>query len=200
MFPKAERVAVVGSGPSLRDIAPNEIVRCGATVIAVNGAIDWLGSAHYWFTLDPSQVNMVRMRNPVEGCQYVACGPGHIRFPMWVKRLSRITGDQWGKARAPGGLSEDPAAINTGNSGFGALNLAYHMRPKKVALLGVDGRQVRRIDGGMPRTLAHLPELFASAAPQLRAAGVQVANGSPDSEVTCFPRMSPREALQWLLC
>lgn len=198
MFPKAERVAVVGSGPSLRDIAPNEIVRCGATVIAVNGAIDWLGSAHYWFTLDPSQVNMVRMRNPVEGCQYVACGPGHIRFPMWVKRLSRITGDQWGKARAPGGLSEDPAEINTGNSGFGALGLAYHMRPMRVALLGIDGRQERRVDGGMPRSLEHLPALFSSAVPQLKAAGIEVVNGSPDSEVTCFPRMTPREAMQWL--
>ena len=199
MFPKTERVAVVGSGPSLRDIAPNEIVRCGATVIAVNGAIDWLGSANYWFTLDPSQVNMVRMRNPVEGCQYVACGSRHTRFPMWVKRLSRITGDQWGKARAPGGLSEDPAAINTGNSGFGALGLAYHMRPMRIALLGIDGRQERRVDGGMPRPLEHLPALFASAVPQLKAAGIEVVNGSPDSEVTCFPRMTPREAMQWLV-
>src|SRR5690606_40798661 len=114
--------------------------------------------ATYWFTQDPSQVIMVRMRNPVEGCQYVPCGPDHVRFPMWVKRLSRITGDQWGKARATGGLSEDPAAINTGNSGFGALGLAYHMRHMRIALLGIYGRQERRVIGGMLRYL----ELFTA--------------------------------------
>lgn len=104
----------------------------------------------------------------------------------------------WDKARAPGGLSEDPGTINTGNSGFGGLGLAYHMRPHKVALLGVDGRKERRVDGGMPRSLDHLPALFESAVPQLRSAGIEVANGSPDSEVDCFPRMTPREAVQWL--
>lgn len=198
MFPPADRVVVVGSGPSLRDIAPNEILRCGAVVIAVNGAIDWLGAADYWFTLDPSQVNVVRMRNPVEGCQYMACGPNHARFPSHVKRLNRVTGELWGRARAPGGLSEDQTCINTGNSGFGGLGLAYHMRARKVALLGVDGRQERRVDGGMPRSLSHLHDLFESAAGQLQASGVTVVNGSPDSEVTCFPRMGPREAIQWL--
>lgn len=198
MFPKAERVAVVGSGPSLRDIAPNEIVRCGATVIAVNGAIDWLGRADYWFTLDPSQVNMVRARHRVEGCRYVMALPRIARCPDGVTRLLRVEGSLFGRARAPGGLSDEPGAINTGNSGFGALNLAYHMRPRKILLLGVDAKQERRVDGGMPRSLEHLPALFASAVPQLKAAGIDVVNGSPDSKVTCFTRMTPREAMQWL--
>lgn len=198
MFPQSDRVVIVGSGPSLRDIAPNEITRSGATVIAVNGAIDWLGSADYWFTLDPSQVNLVRMRNKVEGCQYVACGPNYFRAPQGVLKLHRREGVLLGKARAPGGLSDSADTINTGNSGFGGLGLAYHMRPRRVALLGIDGHQVRRVDGGMPRTLEHLPALFESALPQLQSAGIEVVNGSPESAVTCFPRMTPSEAVQWL--
>lgn len=198
MWTPTDKVVVVGSGPSLRDIAPNEITRCGATVIAVNGAIDWLGAADYWFTLDLSQINMVRAQNQVEGCQYVVVEPKYRTRLRDITVLRRIVGDKLGKARAPGGLSEDPGAINTGNSGFGALGLAYHMRPGKIAILGVDGKQERRVDGGMPRSLEHLPELFATAVPQLEAAGIGVVNGSPESAVTCFPRMTPREAIAWL--
>lgn len=198
MWPQSDRVIVAASGPSIAAVTPEQVLSDGAVVIAVNGAIDWLGRADYWFTLDPSQINTVRARHRVEGCRYVMALPRIARCPDGVTRLLRLEGKLFGKARAPGGLSRDHGAINTGNSGFGALNLAYHMRPKKILLLGVDARQERRVDGGMPRSLEHLPALFASAVPQLKSAGIEVVNGSPDSEVTCFPRMTPREAMQWL--
>jgi hypothetical protein len=198
VWPQSDRVIVAASGPSIAAVTPEQVLSAGATVIAVNGAIDWLGRADYWFTLDPSQVNTVRARHRVEGCRYVMALPRIAWCPMGVTRLLRVEGKLFGKARAPGGLSRDHGAINTGNSGFGALNLAYHMRPKKILLLGVDAKQERRVDGGMPRKLDHLPGLFATAVPQLEVAGVEVVNGSPFSAVTCFPRMAPEDGLAWL--
>ena len=198
MWPEAGRVIVAASGPSILALTPEQVTGSGATVIAVNGAIDWLKRADYWFTLDPSQVNTVRARHRVPGCRYVMALSSLHRCPDGVTRLRRLEGKQFGKARAPGGLADEPDAINTGNSGFGALNLAYHMRPRKALLLGVDAKQERRVDGGMPRKLDHLPGLFATAVPQLEAAGVEVVNGSPFSAVECFPRMAPEDGLAWL--
>jgi len=117
-----------------------------------------------------------------------------------VKILKRIQGEKYGRAKAPGGLSDDPTAINTGNSGFGALNLAYHMRPEKIVLLGIDANHnLPRVTGGYSRSLDHLPELFGTACPQLKAAGIQVVNGSLISKITCFPRVSPERAMEWLV-
>ena len=148
MFPKAERVAVVGSGPSLRDIAPNEIVRCGATVIAVNGAIDWLGSGELLVHVGPVAGEHGSDAQPRRGL------PVRGLWPHPIPHVGQTTGPHYwrpvGQGSGAGGLSEDPAAINTGNSGFGALGLAYHMRPMRIALLGIDGRQERRVDGGCP--------------------------------------------------
>lgn len=198
VWPQADKVIVAASGPSILALTPEQVLSAGAVVIAVNGSIDWLKQADYWFTLDPSQVNRVRARHRVEGCRYVMALPRIARCPDGVTRLLRVEGKSFGRARAPGGLSDEPDAINTGNSGFGALNLAYHMRPKKILLLGVDAKQERRVDGGMPRNLGHLPGLFATAVPQLEKAGVEVVNGSPLSSVECFRKMTPEEGLAWM--
>lgn len=50
MFPKnkfrgSDRVIIVGSGPS----AANFVAPRGVPIIAVNGAIDWLNRASYFF-------------------------------------------------------------------------------------------------------------------------------------------------------
>ena len=195
---KRRNIVIVASGPSVRAVRRDDILAAGAVVIAVNGAIDWLGRADYWFTLDPSQINLVRANNRVNGCKYVMALPGNVQAPPGVSRMERRQGEAYGKARALQGLSEDKNAIHTGNSAFGALGLAYHLRPQRIALLGVDGTQERRVDGGYSRTLKHLPELFASAVPQLHERKIEVVNGSPDSRVMCFPRMTPQEALCWL--
>lgn len=198
MWPRAERVIVLGSGPSLHQISAAQVAAANAVIIAVNGAIEWTERADYWFTLDPSGINLVRANNPRRGTHYVMAVPKVTPTPQHVTRIDRIIGTLFDRARAPGGLSERHNGVNTGNSAFGALGLAYHMRPSKIVLLGVDATQERRIDGGMPRTLAHLPPLFETAVPQLDQSGIDVVNGSPNSAITCFPRMTPQEALTWL--
>src|SRR5699024_2682498 len=195
---KRRNVIIVASGPSVRAVSRDDILAAGAVVIAVNGAIDWLGRSDYWFTLDPSQINLVRANNRVNGCKYVMALPDNMQAPPGVTRMERRQGDAYGKARALQGLSEDKNTIHTGNSAFGAMGLAYHLRPKRIVLLGVAGTQERRIAGGCSRTLRHLPELFSSAVPQLQKRKIDVVNGSPDSRVACFPRTTPQEALCWL--
>lgn len=208
-------VIIVGSGPSLKDIDPQEILRADAHVIAVNGAIDWLNSANSWFTLDPSEENIRRMSNPVDGVVYYAAVDQKSRdkIPPHVRKLQRLSNPpiktpvvknspqywfrRWGCKE---GLAETTNCINTGNSAYGALGLAYHWRPSKILLMGVDGSKHCRITGDGPskRSLMHLPVLFGTAVEQLKRARIDVVNASPRSAVTCFQRMTPRRGLQWL--
>ena len=61
---------IVADGPSAKGFVPPD----GIDIIAVNGAIEWLQRADYWFTLDPSPVNYDRMRrvnrNPDRDSRY----------------------------------------------------------------------------------------------------------------------------------
>jgi hypothetical protein len=200
------KVAIVANGPSLRRV---QIPRMpGVLVIAVNGAIEWCDAADWFFSLDPSRYVRGLVNRPRPGVRYFMAVPEDYGTPSAkspahrVTRLShvtylrRVTGNGVRGSRL--GLSEDPAAISTGNSAYGALGLAYHQRPEKIALFGVDATaRGYAYAPGRPRwSLAHLPELFASALPQLR--GIEVINGSPRSLVNCFPRVTPEEALAWL--
>lgn len=203
LWPKHNRIIIVASGPSLKSISPDEIAATKATIIAVNGAIDWLPRADYWFSLDDSDANLRRCRVPKDGAIYVAAFRDETKTPHHVIRPRRLSRDHVPRYerllpqnRGRHGLSDDPRAIHSGNSAYGALGLAWHMKPHIIGLLGVDGSQDERIEGGRPNDLRHLPALFESALPQLQSAGVTVINGSPESAVTCFRRTSPQEALR----
>jgi len=200
------RVAIVASGPSARGLRLPE----GVTILAVNGAIDWLDRADYWFTLDPSEANWSRMHHQRPGVLYVAAVPDNfgtraaetvvMQRPALdgVRYLHRIAGDGYGSLRCKPGLCEDTGGVHTGNSAYGALGLAFHFGARRIALFGVDASPDPRIEGGLPGGLHHLPELFSSTLSQLRAAGVMVVNGSPNSRVEAFPRMTPAAAAKWL--
>lgn len=201
------RFAIVGTGPSIephiRDLnmMPNHVA-----VIAVNGAIDWLPRADYFFTLDPSPVNVERMRNQRRGCKYYAALPvdgdaakhrGELQA-RGVRILRRIHGEGHGRLRTRERLPERRDEIHTGNSAWGALQLAIHMGAKRIALLGIDGHGGYVDTSGSPRDLSPMPGLFASAVDALRARRIEVRCGSPESTVTCFENCGQWEALHWL--
>lgn len=207
-------VIIAGSGPSIKDLDPKDILESGAHVIAVNGAIDWLQGADSWFTLDPSFKNIRRMENPLPGVRYYAAVDRcHYKLiPQHVTKLHRISNPsvrtrplytpnywflRWG-CRA--GLSDQSGAINSGNSAYGALGLAYQWKPDKILLLGVDGSSDPRVSGDGPpdRSLSHLPQLFNTAVDQLEKENIQVINGSKKSAITCFEKNSPGEGLEWI--
>lgn len=197
---RADRVIVVGTGPSLVNFAAPD----GVKVIAVNDAVNYI-KANYWFTLDPSPDNMHIMRHQQHGVYYYAAVPhdfGTIRAvsaamrqpaPANVHYLQRIAGD--GVLSAREGVPPNNYSINTGNSAYGALQLAYHMGASKVLMIGVDGYGKYANGVGAPKgRLDHLPCLFES----LALDGCEVVNGSPKSKIDCFSKMSFEEGLEWI--
>jgi len=185
MFPKnkfrgSDRVIIVGSGPS----AANFVAPRGVPIIAVNGAIDWLNRASYFFTLDPSPDNMRRVGRGRRrrGVCYCMALPdvkerevrdGVLCFRRVAERgmePKNTNSPEWWAWRwsAHFGLCEDENEIASGNSAYGALNLAFHIGFKHVALVGVDATQEPRVhSGGTPKNLSHLPLLFQSAREQI---------------------------------
>lgn len=204
-WPHHRRILIVGTGPSLAQVTPDEVAACGATIIAVKDAISWLRGADYWFSLDQRGLRMIESvhRTSPRTRMIVAASEGMV-VPPYVIRLHRVARYN-GLAHRSGvedrwvpGLSEDPTVIHTGNSLWGALQVAYHMTPSRIGILGLDATQEPRLTGGEPMTLGHLPELFATSLSQIANRRIQVRNGSPASRVECFQRQTAQETLAWL--
>jgi hypothetical protein len=87
------------------------------------------------------------------------------------------------RSRAILGLSTDPTGVNTGNSAYGALGLAFHLGFTHVLLVGVDGTQEKRVsDDHPPRgDLSHLPILFQSTLSQINLSTISVMEGIPQT-------------------
>lgn len=193
---RAERIAVIGTGESLKDKRLDfpEHVR----VIAINQAIKYLPRVDFWFTLDHSPVNLAIERAPRKGTTYYHAAPMEL-MPSYnhVRYLRRVTGGLWGRFMCKDGLPDDKGVIHTGNSGWGGFQLACHMEPEKVALFGLDGGGGYHY-GGAPKVLAMMPELFQSSVDALAERDIKVRNGSPISTITCFEKLSVEEAIKWV--
>ena len=165
-----DRACIVASGPSARGFKPPE----GCAVIAVNGAISWLQRVTHWFTLDVSGINLLRMARALDGVEYHAgVYPSLTKtLPAHVKQWPLVRGGTRNEPASKGaewwlwrwscklGISED--GISTGNSAYGALQLAHKLGASRCLLVGVDASQEERIEGGFPNNLSHLPTLFNS--------------------------------------
>ena len=177
-------VVIIGGGPSATDFDA-DFLR-GKHILAVNDAAAQLPSsaslgqtAVSFFSLDSEWVRGHRdflsefmeekfVALPLE--TFPECGgiPG-------------VTYLKWGNEE---GLSDDPAVINTGgNSGYGALNLAYLKGARRIFLVGFD------MDPETDDKYVQWIPRFRAAAAQLRARGVEVWNMSPQSHVDAFPRV-----------
>lgn len=204
-----ERALIVGTGPSVAGVDIDVGKR--VTIIAVNGAIEWLRDADIFFTLDPSVYVRGLIKRRREGVRYFAAIPDDYgqtnarvvahrdRAEHYVTYLRRIEGPL--RCGACPRLSNNPGGIHTGNSLYGALGLAYLAGARRIGILGLDGTQ----DGyaystARPRTdFQHLPALFESAREQLEAEGIEVRNGSPQSKVICWPKCEPSQLIKWLV-
>lgn len=104
------------------------------------------------------------------------------------------------------GLNRTPWATNQGlNSGYQAINLAYHFGASRMLLLGYD----MQATGGkshwfgdhppglqVPSPYKQFAERFVELARDLQAAGVAVVNCSAETALTCFPRGDIHKELQ----
>ncbi|NIQ01582.1 MAG: norphogenetic protein [Nitrospinaceae bacterium] len=206
------KILILASGPSARKI-DFDLLPADVQIMGVNGTVHWAPRLDYWFTLDRCSKNKMRFQNRRQGVRYFAALPAGIHVPPGVTRLNRVslTGRNgafptpatarrgtpewwfWWWSATPT-LSEVPGTIHTGNSAWGALQLAVQLGYREIYLAGVDGTQDRRVEGGRPNNLSHLPLLFISALPQLERLGARVINLSMNSRVECFEKIEFEKA------
>lgn len=201
-YAKRHGVLIVADGPSAA-VLRNFYIPQEVYVIGVNGAAHWLPRVDAFFTLDPAPRQRWMMQNQRQGVRYFAAVPDHygsafakgnMRGPReaGVTFLRRIEGP--GPHSSAPGMNRNPSCINTGNSAWGAMGIAHHMKAMKIGLVGVDGSNRPRVSGGRPNDLSHLPWLFSTY-----DGPADVRNGSPGSAIECFDKMSAQEVIQWLL-
>ncbi len=102
------------------------------------------------------------------------------------------------------GLGRRGVAMN-GNSGAQAVNLAFLFGARKIILLGFDMKAApdgrRHWHDEHPKPLVQVSQFaewlhkFAALADDLKAAGCDVVNCTPDSALTCFRRGNLQEEL-----
>jgi len=101
-------------------------------------------------------------------------------------------------------LLDEPGVIGSGrNSGFQALNIEAQFGAKRVLLIGFD-MQGEHFYGRNIWQMANNPDAlnfqkwqaaFRIASEDLKRIGVEVVNGSMQSAMNCFPRMTVEQAL-----
>ncbi len=202
---KMNKIIIVCSGATAKGFIPPD----NTIVIAVNNTINWLSRADYYFTLDPGENNRVKkynyqaIKNQKEGVKYCVAYPESFPDCTMFERVADRTenGIQGYSGTLAGkrGLSEDPTKIHTGNSTYGALGLAYHLGFDKLVIIGLDGGGEYCDDTPAysdNKPFEHFNELFSSALPQVEG---RVINASMISKVTCFPQMTHKDAIEWLM-
>ena len=106
------------------------------------------------------------------------------------------------------GLEYDPTGLRHGNnSGYAAINLAYHLGVKRIVLLGFDmgneGKTGHFHDGYPVKVTQNktyefsMAPMFLSLVDPLKKKNVEIINANPQSKLTCFPRMSLDKALNF---
>lgn len=211
---ESDLVIIVGSGPSVNkcdfSMLPDD-----CQVVAINSMAEALPRVDHFFTMDTTEITRPRhQRRIIDGVCWAAV-PDDFELPPWFIRLKRLalcgrdgahptpepdnrnTPEWWfWRWSATPTLCETRGEIHTGNSVWGALQLAYQSNAAAVILCGLDGTADERVTGGRPNNLDHLPMLFRSALPQIHDRGMTVVNANPDSAVNCFPRMTFEKALK----
>lgn len=104
------------------------------------------------------------------------------------------------------GLELNNNALRHGNnSGYAAINLAYHLGAKKIVLLGfdmgLDGRKTHWHEGyNIPTPRSNLYESsmlpnFETLVEPLKKQGISIINANPKSAINCFKKMPLDSAL-----
>lgn len=201
-------IAIVGSGSSLKNIKLD--IPAKVAIIAVNGAVHILNRFDYWFTLDPSPRNYTIMSKPKPNVIYYAAVPSDYGQPTariagmrqqpgpHMRFLRRIEGYGHGRLRTRCGVPRARDRIHTGNSGWGAFQLACHMNARKIALFGLDGHGRYAYDRRRPTHLQPMPDLFLSAVEHCQRNNIKVVNASINSKIECFPKKTIQQTIEWL--
>lgn len=186
---RGETCFIIGGGPSLTGLDWNRLA--GKRTIAINKALlsypnadvlYWTDSRFYsWHKLD-----IDRFKGLKYAIRFNATHNGEVQL---LNRGMRF------------GLETRADTLAHGNnSGYAAINLAYHLGAKRIVLLGYDmgnvGGKSHFHDGYATRATSDeiyqkqfIPG-FDFLAAELKKKGVEVLNACPTSKLTAFPRIS----------
>lgn len=198
LWPGATVVCLAG-GPSLT-VADVDACRDRARVIAVNDAYRLAPWADALYACDDQWWRWQRELHPAALDAFAG-----LRFAMKPRATKWSPGVRIVPPTGVQGLETDPAAgVRHGqNSGYQAINLAYHLGAARIVLLGYDcqlgaagahhwfGKHPNQKPPLVAAWRGHFPTLVAP----LRAAGVEVVNCSRETALSCFPRRSLAETL-----
>ncbi len=191
-----ETCFILAGGPSLRAV-PVAKLRDRGRIIVINNSYQiapWADLLYFcdlpWWNLHSALIAQTY------------CGRCIVTLENsipYVKRL-RNTGEL--------GLETDPSGLRHGsNSGYQAINLAYHLGVKKIVLLGYDmrianghthwhgGHSHQSVPGVAQCLLVMLPK-FNSLVDPLKDAKVEVLNASFGSALQCWPMVSVDDVLK----
>ena len=188
-------VYLIGGGPSLKGFDLERLRGC--TTVAVNDSAlhaPWTATA--LFSLDRKWMSERRETiQAFSGEVYLAVADD-FSFDEATSNATYLL-----RQRNSVGLSTDPGVIHMGggNSGFGAFNLAFLKRARKIVLLGYDYRNAhyhwfKDYPWSRPGSSTHSAlygnwaKQFSYCAGQLR--GVTVLNASATSAITAFPKIT----------
>lgn len=186
------RVVIVAGGPSMAGFDYESLTppdKYLAPVVAVNAAMFDIPRAFMGYWSDPDFYLKFKDRiDAFEGLKFTSDGHGHGR--PGITPLER---------KGMEGLETDPRYIaHGGNSGYAAINVAFHFGASEILLLGFDMK-----DGpeGEIHGHDHYPadferrinytghaRCFRTMLPVLAEHGVKVINCTPGSAIDAFPR------------
>lgn len=185
-------IVCIASGPSLtqEDV---DYVRGKAHVIVVN---DNYKKAPWADVLYACDAKWWRWHH-----KHVASFPG-MKYAL-QQAAGQYPGVQVLKIAGHDGIERVPTGLRTGkNSGYQAMNLAYHFGANRIILLGYDMQRTDNKEhwfGDHPNKgqspYQAFVKRFEKAAPEWHKLGVEVLNCTRSTALTCFPRMSIQAAL-----
>jgi hypothetical protein len=191
---KGETVYIIGGGPSLKNFNFRQLA--GARTIAINKAMLYHTQTDVLYWTDVRFYTWYK--NEIDNYK-------GLKFAL--KPGSQYTNDisilKKGKAY---GLETDRQTLAHGNnSGYAAINLAYHLGAARIILLGFDmhndGKDTHFHDGYPTRPAGDrmYQDKFIPGFKQLHAelkdSGVTVLNASPYSKLTVFPKITIEQSL-----
>lgn len=192
-----DTVVILATGPSLtqEDV---DYCRGKARVIAINDAYTLAPWADCLYATDAKWWNWHR------GVPEFAGAKWSMEHSQWNNTRAKYPDIQRLRNTGALGLEHQPTGLRNGrNSGYAALNLAYHYGAKQIILLGYNMQPYkgkRHFFGDHPQISPSPYNQFRSAfetlVKPLGKAGVKVINCSRDTVLNCFPKAELRDALK----
>ena len=191
-----ETVFLIGGGPSLKDADWNKLA--GKKTIAINKSFISYPNADILYWTDSRFYSWYKQKiDEYQGLKYTV--RYSVNLTDDVKLLNR--GKRYGLE------TRNDTIAHGNNSGYAAINLAYHLGAKRIVLLGYDMGNVKgesHFHGGYPIKATNddiyekqfIPG-FDQLKDELKEKNIEVWNACLTSKLLAFPKISLRRGLNF---